>query len=102
LGQALNGAVLADYRFMLVGHTGAKVDEPYNQALSERRADAVKDFLVRTLGIAPERRHHLLFGLRAPFEKITKENQRSRQIAILAATCTAMWRTGALSRPCPT
>jgi len=55
LGQALNDAKLADYRFMLVGHTDTKGDEAYNQALSERRAAAVKGFLVRTLGIAPER-----------------------------------------------
>jgi outer membrane protein OmpA-like peptidoglycan-associated protein len=55
LGEALNDAKLADYRFLLAGHTDAKGDEAYNQALSERRAAAIKDFLVRTLGIAPER-----------------------------------------------
>ena len=55
MGQALNDAKLADYRFVLIGHTDAKGDEPYNQALSERRAAAVKDFLVHAVGIAPER-----------------------------------------------
>jgi hypothetical protein len=35
LGQALNDAKLADYRFVLIGHTDAKGDEAYNQALSD-------------------------------------------------------------------
>ena len=40
---------------MLVGHTDAKGGDAYNQILSERRAAAVKEHLVRTFGIAPDR-----------------------------------------------
>jgi outer membrane protein OmpA-like peptidoglycan-associated protein len=55
LGQALNDPKLAGNRFVLVGHTDAKGSEGYNQALSERRAAAVRDYLVHTFGITPER-----------------------------------------------
>ena len=55
LGQALTDPKLIENRFILVGHTDAKGGDAYNQALSERRAAAVKEFLVRSFGIAPER-----------------------------------------------
>jgi outer membrane protein OmpA-like peptidoglycan-associated protein len=55
LGQALINPKLAGSRFVLVGHTDGKGGDAYNQGLSERRAAAVKDYLVRTFGIAPVR-----------------------------------------------
>lgn len=55
LGEALNDPKLIENRFIVIGHTDAKGGDAYNQALSERRAAAVKAFLVRSFGIAPER-----------------------------------------------
>jgi len=55
LGQALIDPKLLGDRFVLVGHTDGKGGDAYNQVLSERRAAAVKDYLVRTFGIAPDR-----------------------------------------------
>jgi outer membrane protein OmpA-like peptidoglycan-associated protein len=55
LGEALIDAKLASNRFVLVGHTDAKGSDAYNQTLSERRAQSVKDYLVRAFGIAPDR-----------------------------------------------
>jgi len=55
LGQALMDPKLIENRFIVIGHTDGKGGDPYNQALSERRAAAVKEFLVRSFGIAPER-----------------------------------------------
>jgi len=55
LGQALIDPKLRNSRFVLVGHADAKGSDGYNQVLSERRAAAVKDHLVRTFGIEPER-----------------------------------------------
>ena len=40
---------------MLEGHTDATGSDPYNQALSERRADAVRDYLVEQHHIEPQR-----------------------------------------------
>jgi outer membrane protein OmpA-like peptidoglycan-associated protein len=55
LGKALTDLRLADSRFVLVGHTDAKGSEAYNQSLSERRAAAVREYLVATFAIDPKR-----------------------------------------------
>lgn len=55
LGQALIDPKLRNSRFVLVGHTDARGSNSYNQVLSERRAAAVREHLLRTFGIAPER-----------------------------------------------
>ncbi len=46
LGKALTSPELAGSVFFLGGHTDAKGSDPYNQSLSERRAETVKRFLV--------------------------------------------------------
>ena len=39
---------------MLSGHTDAKGSDDYNQKLSERRAEAVKKYLVEKLKLSPD------------------------------------------------
>jgi outer membrane protein OmpA-like peptidoglycan-associated protein len=51
LGEALSSGDLSGRTFILVGYTDAKGGASYNQGLSERRADAVKHFLVEKYGI---------------------------------------------------
>lgn len=46
LGQALQSPELAGIAFTLEGHTDATGSENYNQSLSERRAMAIKQYLV--------------------------------------------------------
>jgi outer membrane protein OmpA-like peptidoglycan-associated protein len=46
---------LDTYKFELEGHTDASGSEPYNQALSERRADAVRAYLVEQHNVDPAR-----------------------------------------------
>ncbi len=46
LGQALTDQSLASYRFRIEGHTDTVGSRESNQALSERRAAAVVDYLV--------------------------------------------------------
>ena len=46
LGQALTDQSLASYRFRIEGHTDTVGSREANQALSERRAAAVVDYLV--------------------------------------------------------
>ena len=46
LGRALSSRDLAAFRFRIEGHTDNVGDPGTNQALSERRANAVKDYLV--------------------------------------------------------
>ena len=51
LGQALTSADLKGATFVVAGHTDGKGGDAYNQGLSERRADAVKRFLLEKHGI---------------------------------------------------
>ena len=46
LGKALSSPQLVNGTFMLAGHTDGKGSDAFNQELSERRADAVKQFLI--------------------------------------------------------
>jgi outer membrane protein OmpA-like peptidoglycan-associated protein len=54
LGRALTNAELQGGVYLLSGHTDAKGGEDYNQRLSERRAQSVKDFLVRKFRISDD------------------------------------------------
>jgi len=51
LGRALTNAELKGSTFVVAGHTDAAGGEEYNQSLSERRADAIKKYLVDKYGI---------------------------------------------------
>ncbi len=51
LGKALSNAGLKGSTFVVAGHTDAVGSEPYNQELSERRADTIKRFLTEQYGI---------------------------------------------------
>jgi outer membrane protein OmpA-like peptidoglycan-associated protein len=46
LGQALSGSELNGATILLGGHTDAKGSDDYNQELSERRAEAVRRYLI--------------------------------------------------------
>jgi outer membrane protein OmpA-like peptidoglycan-associated protein len=51
LGRALTNAELKGSTFVVAGHTDAAGGEEYNQNLSERRADAIKKYLIDKYGI---------------------------------------------------
>lgn len=55
LAQAIQSPGLTGTRFLLVGHTDAVGSEKANQTLSERRAEAVFQYLAGRHGIAPDR-----------------------------------------------
>lgn len=83
LGVVLTNPKLAANRFVLVGHTDAKGNDAYNQALSERRAAAVKRHLVDAFGIAPDRLDTYGRGrkaLKRPDTPLVAENRRVQVI----------------------
>jgi outer membrane protein OmpA-like peptidoglycan-associated protein len=55
LGEALASAELRHYRFLIAGHTDAVGSDESNLDLSYRRAEAVRDYLVREHGIPRHR-----------------------------------------------
>ncbi|MBS0243868.1 MAG: OmpA family protein, partial [Proteobacteria bacterium] len=55
LGDALRHPALAQSSFFIIGHTDGKGRAKYNQALSARRAAAVRKYLIATFSIEPIR-----------------------------------------------
>jgi outer membrane protein OmpA-like peptidoglycan-associated protein len=55
LGRALTSADLSPYRFRIEGHTDTTGSAEFNMILSERRAQAVRDYLVERFGISRTR-----------------------------------------------
>jgi len=55
LGNALNQELKDEKVFVIEGHTDAVGSRQYNDVLSDRRAEAVKDYLVREMGVLPDR-----------------------------------------------
>ena len=55
IADSLRHPTLQEYSFLIVGHTDAVGDRKSNLVLSQKRADAVRDALVSTFGIAPTR-----------------------------------------------
>jgi outer membrane protein OmpA-like peptidoglycan-associated protein len=55
LGRALSSSELANYRFRIEGHTDTVGSAEYNRALSERRAEAVVNYIVTKYGVAAAR-----------------------------------------------
>lgn len=54
-GQGLTSEQLTHIRVLIEGHTDATGSAAYNQSLSERRARSVRDYLVTTFGLDPNR-----------------------------------------------
>lgn len=86
LGQALAASELRPFSYLVAGHTDASGAASYNRDLSMRRADAVRNYLVRQFAIDPERLLSIGFGedrLRTPAEPLAAINRRV-EIALIA------------------
>lgn len=55
LGRALSSPELAPYRFRIEGHTDTVGDADMNMSLSQRRAEAVAEFLRAQFNVTPDR-----------------------------------------------
>lgn len=85
LGKALSDEKLKGAIFLVAGHTDAAGAEPYNQNLSERRAEAVKSFLVRTYGLAPTSLLAVGYGeerLKRTDDPLAAENRRVQVVNV--------------------
>jgi outer membrane protein OmpA-like peptidoglycan-associated protein len=87
LGRALGSAQLAAYRFRVEGHTDTVGPGAMNQDLSERRAAAVRDFLVQRHGVAAGRIEALGLGeqqllVATPDEVAEPRNRRVQVVNI--------------------
>jgi outer membrane protein OmpA-like peptidoglycan-associated protein len=85
LGQALTSADLKGRSFIVAGYTDAKGADGYNQELSERRADAVKRFLLEKYGIEAANLVTVGYGktqLKNPASPLSGENRRVQVVNV--------------------
>jgi outer membrane protein OmpA-like peptidoglycan-associated protein len=83
LGKALTSPELKGHTFIVAGYTDAKGTETYNQVLSERRADAVKQFLFKKFRIQSGNLVTVGYGqthLKDPANPLADENRRVQVI----------------------
>jgi outer membrane protein OmpA-like peptidoglycan-associated protein len=79
LGKALANKELKDGVFLLAGHTDAKGGDEYNQGLSERRAEAIKRYLLDNYGLQAENLVAVGYGktqLKNSTNPFAEENRR--------------------------
>ncbi|MCB1359497.1 MAG: OmpA family protein [Maritimibacter sp.] len=87
LGRALASDELRDHSYLISGHTDAKGSADYNLDLSARRANAVREFLIRDFPIAPDRLVAAGFGegqLKVPDAPYAGLNRRVEVALILS------------------
>ena len=83
LGNALRHPDLMPFSFSVQGHTDSVGDEAYNRRLSQRRAGAVKRYLVETMGIAAGRLIEIGLGESAPLLGIAGDDGRNRRVEVV-------------------
>jgi outer membrane protein OmpA-like peptidoglycan-associated protein len=83
LAEALKRPELGSNRFAIAGHTDGRGSDHYNQQLSERRAAAVKDYLVRTGGIEEARLVAIGFGKSKPLNASDPLGAENRRVEIV-------------------
>jgi outer membrane protein OmpA-like peptidoglycan-associated protein len=87
LGKALTSDELAGSVVMLGGHTDGKGSDAYNQNLSERRAEAVKRFLIKTYHIPAANLVSAGYGkegYKNPSDPLAAENRRVEVVNMAA------------------
>jgi OmpA family len=87
LGVALRDPRLKSAMVLLAGHTDAKGSDAYNKDLSDRRADAVKQFLVTKFSLPAENLIAIGYGkerLKNTVDPFAAENRRVQVVNVSA------------------
>jgi len=82
LATALKDGRLGSFKFQVEGHTDSRGTAAYNEALSARRAEAVKTFL-NTEGVAPDRLVSVGKGFRDPLDTVDTKAAINRRVRIV-------------------
>jgi outer membrane protein OmpA-like peptidoglycan-associated protein len=83
LGNALNHELADQKAFLIEGDTDRKEDHPYDSDLSQRRAEAVKAYLVRETGVSPERLRTVAKGFSEPADPKNPNAADNRRVMII-------------------
>jgi outer membrane protein OmpA-like peptidoglycan-associated protein len=81
LGIALNQ--LAEAKLLIEGHTDKKGTRAYNDELSKRRADAVKDYLVKEMGVSADRLETVGKGFSEPVNPKNPYAGENRRVVVV-------------------
>jgi outer membrane protein OmpA-like peptidoglycan-associated protein len=83
LGRALKDKRLAGARFRIEGHTDAKGEDAYNQALSERRAETVRRTLIASFGADSARIESVGLGEKQLLDAANPESGANRRVRVV-------------------
>ncbi|MHA1563902.1 MAG: OmpA family protein [Alphaproteobacteria bacterium] len=83
LGQALASSQLANFSFLVEGHTDSVGSSIYNQDLSERRAFAVQYFLSQEYNIPSPKLTVVGRGEQTPLDAANPQSERNRRVQIV-------------------
>jgi outer membrane protein OmpA-like peptidoglycan-associated protein len=83
LGAALKDSRLNGYRFKIAGHTDAKGSIEYNQKLSERRAAAVRNYLVFQYDLEADRIETMGYGKSQLVDPSRPEDGINRRVQVI-------------------
>ena len=86
LGKALNEGLRDQKTFRIEGHTDAVGSLPYNERLSEERAAAVREFLVRTMGVSPDRLSSVGRAFCEPLNPANPYGAENRRVVVINQT----------------
>lgn len=86
LGAALKDRRLDGYSFMIAGHTDAKGGVDYNQRLSERRAESVRQYLIGQFGVEAAHLTAKGFGKQQPLDPQHPEDAVNRRVQVVDIT----------------
>jgi outer membrane protein OmpA-like peptidoglycan-associated protein len=83
LGIALNQLTEAEAKLLIEGHTDKKGTRAYNDDLSKRRADAVKDYLVKEMGVSADRLETVGKGFSEPANPKNPFAPENRRVVVV-------------------
>jgi len=86
LGKALNGGLGDQKLFKIEGHTDAVGSLPYNSRLSQQRAAAVRDFLIRQMGVSAERLSSVGKAFCEPLDPKDPYGAENRRVVVINQT----------------
>jgi outer membrane protein OmpA-like peptidoglycan-associated protein len=83
LAEAMQSEQLSKYHFLVEGHTDSTGRADYNMALSKRRAQAVKDYLVTAYGVPRNRLEAIGRGQTMPINASDPANPANRRVQVV-------------------
>jgi OmpA-OmpF porin, OOP family len=83
LAEAMQSEQLSKYHFLVEGHTDSTGRADHNMALSKRRAEAVKDYLVTAYGVPRNRLQAIGRGQTMPINASDPANPANRRVQVV-------------------